>query len=56
LVRLEGRVVWRRKFGPSSAATVPPGFGVALSDAAKRDLEAWQQGYAAFASVFGFAA
>ncbi|MBM4362826.1 MAG: PilZ domain-containing protein, partial [Deltaproteobacteria bacterium] len=31
-VRLEGRVVWRRRFGPSEGATVPPGFGVALHD------------------------
>src|SRR5690349_9503577 len=55
-VRLEGRVVWRRKFGPSEAATVPPGFGVALSDGSKRDMEAWDAGYRAFSEVLGLAA
>jgi hypothetical protein len=55
-VRLEGRVVWRRKFGPSEGATVPPGFGVALTDATRRDLEAWEGGYRAFSEVLGLAA
>jgi len=53
-VRLEGRVVWRRKFGPSESATVPPGFGVALTDATARDMAAWKEGYAAFASALGY--
>lgn len=53
-IRLEGRIVWRRKFGPSGAATVPPGFGVALLDASKRDLAAWQEGYSVFATALGF--
>jgi DNA-binding response OmpR family regulator len=53
-VRLEGRVVWRRKFGPSLGATVPPGFGVAISDATRRDLEAWNDGYGAFAQMLGY--
>jgi DNA-binding response OmpR family regulator len=56
LVRLEGRVVWRRKFGPPEGATVPPGFGIAISDATRRDLDAWREGYAAFAQVLGYAA
>jgi hypothetical protein len=55
-VRLEGRVVWRRKFGPSGGATVPPGFGVAISDATKRDLEGWREGYTAFAQMLGYGA
>jgi DNA-binding response OmpR family regulator len=53
-VRLEGRVVWRRKFGPAETATVPPGFGVALTDATKRDLAAWNEGYTAFAGALGY--
>jgi DNA-binding response OmpR family regulator len=53
-VRLEGRVVWRRKFGSSEGATVPPGFGVAMSDATKRDLAAWREGYGAFAQMLGY--
>ena len=55
-VRLEGRVVWRRKFGPSEGATVPPGFGVAINDATKRDLVAWNDGYGAFAQMLGYRA
>ncbi|HVU02250.1 MAG TPA: PilZ domain-containing protein [Polyangiaceae bacterium] len=54
-VRLEGSVVWRRKFGPSEGATVPPGFGVALSDATRRDMDAWRKGYEAFSQALGFA-
>lgn len=53
-VRLEGRVVWRRKFGPAESATVPPGFGVALADATRRDMVAWSEGYAAFAGALGY--
>ena len=53
-VRLEGQVVWRRKFGPSEEATVPPGFGVALTDASQRDMEAWRLGYAAFSEALGY--
>lgn len=53
-VRLEGRVVWRRRFGPAEKATVPPGFGVAITDAMRRDLAAWNDGYTAFAGALGF--
>jgi DNA-binding response OmpR family regulator len=53
-VRIEGRVVWRRKFGSSEGATVPPGFGVAIGDATARDLEAWRRGYGAFADALGY--
>ena len=52
-VRLEGRVAWRRKFGPNGHATVPPGFGVQITDGASADLEAWRAGYRAFAEVVG---
>jgi DNA-binding response OmpR family regulator len=44
-VRLVGEVAWRRRFGPSPYATVPPGFGVRIVDGASRDIEAWQEGY-----------
>jgi DNA-binding response OmpR family regulator len=54
LVRLEGRIVWRRKFGSPEGATVPPGFGVAIADASQRDMEAWRRGYAAFADALGY--
>jgi len=53
-VRLEGNIVWRRKFGPSEGATVPPGFGVALTDASQRDMDAWRLGYRAFAEALGY--
>ncbi len=52
-VRIEGRVAWRRRFGPSEAATVPPGFGVQITDGTSRDLEAWRAGYAAFSAALG---
>jgi DNA-binding response OmpR family regulator len=45
LVRLEGRVCWRRGYGSSAMATVPPGFGVEISDGSKADREAWSTGY-----------
>jgi DNA-binding response OmpR family regulator len=53
LVRLEGRVCWRRGYGPSSMATVPPGFGIEISDGAKADREAWVAGYKSFAETIG---
>jgi DNA-binding response OmpR family regulator/Tfp pilus assembly protein PilZ len=49
-VRLEGKVVWRRRFGPIESATVPPGFGVQITDAARGDLARYEQGYRAFAA------
>lgn len=52
-VRLEGRVCWRRGFGPSTEATVPPGFGVQISDGAKADWEAWKRGYQAMFESIG---
>jgi DNA-binding response OmpR family regulator len=47
-VRLEGEVVWRRPFGPSDNATVPPGFGVKLADATRSNMSAWLGGYREF--------
>jgi DNA-binding response OmpR family regulator len=49
-VRLEGKVVWRRRFGPIESATVPPGFGVQITDGAKGDLARYESGYRAFAA------
>lgn len=51
LVRLEGEVVWRRPFGPSGFATVPPGFGVKIIDATQSNRAAWTAGYDAFAAA-----
>jgi len=48
-VRLEGKVVWRRRFGPIESATVPPGFGVQITDGAKGDIARYEAGYRAFA-------
>jgi CheY-like chemotaxis protein len=52
-VRLVGRVAWRRRFGTSERATVPPGFGVEIVDGAAADLAAWRAGYEAFANSVG---
>jgi len=49
-VRLEGKVVWTRGFGPNDAATVPPGFGVQISGGSINDLERYARGYNAFAA------
>jgi DNA-binding response OmpR family regulator len=53
LVRLEGRVRWRRGYGPSSMATVPPGFGIEIMDGSKADRDAWVAGYKSFAETIG---
>jgi CheY-like chemotaxis protein/Tfp pilus assembly protein PilZ len=47
-VRLEGRVVWSRPFGPVGTATVPPGFAVQIMDGTSRDLVAYEAGYNSF--------
>ena len=44
LVRVEARVAWRRGLGPIEHATVPAGFGVAITDGTKADIETWQHG------------
>jgi DNA-binding response OmpR family regulator len=53
LVRLEGRVCWRRGYGPSSMATVPPGFGIEIVDGSRADRDAWVAGYRSFAQTIG---
>ncbi len=45
-VRLSGKVAWRRHFGPSESATVPPGFGVRVTEGLAGDLERWRDGCA----------
>jgi DNA-binding response OmpR family regulator/Tfp pilus assembly protein PilZ len=50
LVRLEGKAAWARRFGPIESATVPPGFGVQISDGTKGDLARYEAGYRAFAA------
>lgn len=44
-VRLVGRVAWRRTFKHNENATVPPGFGVQITDGARQDLQLWTEGY-----------
>ena len=44
-VRLVGRVAWRRAFGQSETATVPPGFGVKLDGGLGDDLARYRAGY-----------
>jgi len=53
LVRLEARVCWRRGYGGSAMATVPPGFGLEISDGSRADREAWEAGYRSFAESVG---
>ncbi len=36
--------------GPIESATVPPGFGVQITDGAKGDLTRYEAGYRAFAA------
>jgi CheY-like chemotaxis protein/Tfp pilus assembly protein PilZ len=49
-VRLEGKIAWSRRFGPIESATVPPGFGVQITDGSKGDLARYEAGYRAFAA------
>ena len=46
-VRLMGRVVWRKNFGPDDGATVPAGFAVRIDGGLPGDLERWTSGCAA---------
>ncbi len=50
-VRLEGHVVWRRSYGPSANATVPPGFGVKIVDGTLSSRELWSRGYSNYLDV-----
>jgi CheY-like chemotaxis protein/Tfp pilus assembly protein PilZ len=49
-VRLEGKTAWSRRFGPIESATVPPGFGIQITDGSKGDLVRYEAGYRAFAA------
>jgi DNA-binding response OmpR family regulator len=53
LVRLEARVCWRRGYGGSAMATVPPGFGLEIIDGSRADRGAWEAGYRSFAESVG---
>jgi hypothetical protein len=53
LVRLEARVAWRRGYGGSANATVPPGFGLEITDGSRADRGAWEAGYRSFAESLG---
>lgn len=48
LVRLEGRVAWKRAHGPNDLATVPAGIGIEITGGSFGDLERFSKGYAAF--------
>lgn len=48
-VRLEASVVWRRVFGQGQEATVPPGFGVRITDGSKADRKRYREGYQSLA-------
>lgn len=48
-VRLEGKVIWRRPFGQTQGATVPPGFGLSITGGSASDLMRYRLGYDSFA-------
>ena len=53
-ILLEAEVVWRRPFGPSENATVPPGFGARIVDATPKNRAAWLLGCNTFCDALGF--
>lgn len=53
LVRLVAKIAWRRRFNHNENATVPPGFGAQIVDGARADLDAWNDGYSAMATLIG---
>jgi DNA-binding response OmpR family regulator len=53
LVRVVGRVAWRRPFNFNESATVPPGFGVELVDGAANDRALWVEGYTRLGEAVG---
>jgi DNA-binding response OmpR family regulator len=53
LVRLVGRVAWRRPFNFNESATVPPGFGVEIVDGSVRDRALWVEGYLGLGQAVG---
>ena len=52
-VRLVGKIAWRRRFNHNENATVPPGFGLSITDGAKADLQTWQDAYGAISAALG---
>ncbi|HEY8945053.1 MAG TPA: PilZ domain-containing protein [Polyangiaceae bacterium] len=52
-VRLVGRVAWRRPFNYNESATVPPGFGVEITDGAAKDRALWGEGYSKLLEAVG---
>lgn len=52
-VRLVGKVAWRRPFNYNESATVPPGFGVSISDGAARDISLYVEGYRQLVEAVG---
>lgn len=52
-IRLVGQVQWRRRFGYNQNATIPPGFGIKITDGARVDLEAWKLGCQNLAETLG---
>jgi DNA-binding response OmpR family regulator len=53
VVRLVGRIAWRRPFNYNESATVPPGFGVEIIDGAAKDRALWVEGYVRLAETVG---
>ncbi len=47
--RLEGRVVWRQRFGPGASASGPAGFGVQISGGLGDAIATWHESYEALA-------
>jgi DNA-binding response OmpR family regulator len=52
-VRLVGKVAWRRRFNHNENATVPPGFGLSISDGAQADLQTWNDAYGTISAALG---
>ena len=52
-MRLVGKIAWRRRFNHNENATVPPGFGLSLTDGAKADLQTWHDAYGAICAALG---
>lgn len=52
-VRLVGKVAWRRRFNHNENATVPPGFGLSITDGAKADIQTWAEAYGTISEALG---
>ncbi|HET9953553.1 MAG TPA: PilZ domain-containing protein, partial [Polyangiaceae bacterium] len=53
LVRLVGKVAWRRPFNNLGSATVPPGFGIEIIDGSARDRALWVESYNELSRALG---